>query len=262
MSDWPLAWRFLKPIGSSEQQNAEYTVVQLNLIVGSILSNWLKSPCRGSLNFNSCPEHNCYNIEAKTLILFRHHATVWTENKCNLSELNHWQPNVSYKHCSKQRLLKQYEASLSCHIYQIYMADFLPVRYQLYIQNSSEILQQIIWSDLTLVDQPVSLVFDWYQRTAQHAVSKLPILGFICRTKLSFHGSKDCDNTINDGVLTLTALTCLGHFALSWRGQSQRTAESRGYKWTEVCAGLNEITVHGICQGTSRHSPCGEAGQE
>lgn len=72
---------------------------------------------------------------------------------------------------------------------------------------------------------------------------------------MSFRGSEDCDNTINDGVLSLTALTCLGHFALSVRWQTWRAAAGHGYKWTEVWARLNEITVHGICQRTSRLSP-------
>lgn len=87
---------------------------------------------------------------------------------------------------------------------------------------------------------------------------KLSVLGFISLTTMSFRASEDCDNAINDGVSSLTALTCLGHFALSVRWQTWRAAAGRGYKWTEVWASLNEITVHGICQRTSCLSPAAE----
>lgn len=121
-----------------------------------------------------------------------------------------------------------------------------------------------VWPELMLVEQLVDLCA-WLVSSitskltrGQHAVSKLSVLGFNSLTTMSFQGSKECDNTINDGVPSLTALTCLGHFALSWRGQTWRSAADRGYKRTEAWASLNEITVHGICQRTSCLSPAAD----
>lgn len=44
--------------------------------------------------------------------------------------------------------------------------------------------------------------------------------------------------------------------------ESRPTVSDWGYKGKEICASLNEITIHGSCQGTSHLTSCWGAGQE
>lgn len=93
--------------------------------------------------------------------------------------------------------------------------------------------------------------------------SALIIKGHPAISRHSFQGSGDCYNdrqwwSAGHNGISLLRPACTDMTV----SQSWPTVSDWGYKELEFWASLNEITVHGSCQSTSRLTPHREAGQE